>query len=166
MDFLQKIDSKPKDDLLWNIPEQKQGIVNVIGGNAQNFRTPVRVAEFLVEKYPVKNVNLVLPDTLKNKLPPLPNLVFLSSTESGTFKAGEEIAEVANLADYNLMIGDFSKNSITKKAVLETCKKMKKPALLTRDAVDFLDEPSTEQILMNENFFEFFLRNLSVNRRG
>ena len=47
MDFFEKITEKPGKDLLWNIPERKQGKVNIIGGNGQNFRTPVKTAEFL-----------------------------------------------------------------------------------------------------------------------
>ena len=50
MDYFKKIDSKPSDDLLWNVPERKQGTVSIIGGNGQNFRTPVKTAEYLGEK--------------------------------------------------------------------------------------------------------------------
>ena len=46
MDYFEKIEKKPSDDLSWNIPEQKRGTVNIIGGNSQNFRTEVKIAEF------------------------------------------------------------------------------------------------------------------------
>ena len=84
MEYFEKVEENIAKDLLWNIPERKQGVVNVIGGNSQNFRTPVRVAEYLTEKYPIETVNLILPDALKSKLPPMPNFKFLESTETGS----------------------------------------------------------------------------------
>ena len=71
MDYLHKIEDIKGEDLLWNIPEQKRGEINIIGGNIQSFRNPVKVTEFLVTNYALKKANLVLPDALKNKLPPL-----------------------------------------------------------------------------------------------
>ena len=65
MDYFEKIENNPYEDLYWNIPEKKQGAVNVIGGNGQSFRTEVKVAECLAEKYPIETVNLILPDALK-----------------------------------------------------------------------------------------------------
>lgn len=150
MEFLEKIDIAD-ENLFWNIPEQAQGKVNVIGGNLQNFRTAVRVAEFLTSKYPLKAVNLVLPDALRGKLPPLPNFIFLTSTESGSLADATEVAAAVNAADYNLIIGDLSKNSITGKLLAEVCEKAKKPVLITRDAVDLLAENATEATLANEN---------------
>ena len=54
-------------------------------------------------------------------------------------------------ADFNLLVGDFSKNSITTQAVAEACQKTVKPFITTRDTVDLLTEGQTERILMNEN---------------
>ena len=150
MEFLKKIETA-NEDLFWNIPEQPQGTVNIIGGNSQSFSTPMKVAEFLSVKYKVQTVNLILPDVLQNKLPSLPNLIFLNSTDSGSLADGAEITLTANTADYNLLIGDLSKNSITGKAIAETCQKVKKQTLVTRDAVDLLAENATESVLMNEN---------------
>lgn len=150
MDFFKKVDNI-NDDLYWNIPERAQGIVNIIGGNLQNFRTPVKIAEFLSSKYPIESTKLVLPDALKNKLPPLPNLIFLKSTDSGSLADGEEIVSAINSADYNLIIGDLSKNSITEKALAFACESAGKPTLITRDAVDSLANAATESVLSNEN---------------
>lgn len=150
MEFLKKIETA-NEDLFWNIPEQPQGTVNIIGGNSQSFSTPMKVAEFLSTKYKVQTVNLILPNVLQNKLPSLPNLIFLNSTDSGSLADGAEIILTANTADYNLIIGDLSKNSITGKAIAETCQKVKKPTLVTRDAVDLLADNATESVLMNEN---------------
>ncbi len=147
--YFEKIDTAPTDDLLWNLPEQKQGIVNIIGGNAQNFRTSTRVGEYLADKYPIKTVNLVLPDALKDKLPPLENFVFLPSTEAGSL-AGKGLAEAMAAAEYNLVIGDLSKNAITGKAVVSACESSDQPLLVTRDSVDLVAENGPERLLMNE----------------
>ena len=152
MEYLHKIEKlEGGEDLLWNIPEQKQGDINIIGGNLQNFRTSVKVAEFLTANYPLKTINVVLPDALKNKLPPLPNLVFLSSTDSGSLANATEITNTLDSADFNLLVGDFSKNSITTQAITEACQRTTKPTIVTRDTVDLLTEGKTERILMNEN---------------
>ena len=44
-DYWQKQTKPLFTDLIWNIPEQKTGRVNVIGGNLQNFSTVIRTAE-------------------------------------------------------------------------------------------------------------------------
>ncbi len=154
MDYFEKITEKPNEDLTWNIPERKQGTVNIIGGNSQSFKTPVKIAEFLGANYPVENVNVVLPDVLSGQLPPLPNFVFLPSTDSGSF-TGEGISQAMDNADFNLLIGDFSKNSITVKELGSAVKVAGKMALLTRDAVDIVAENSPERVLMNENLIFF-----------
>ncbi len=154
MEYFEKITEKPGEDLLWNIPERKQGKVNIIGGNGQNFRTPVKTAEFLGEKYPVETINVVLPDALQKKLPPLPNFVFLPSTEAGSF-SGEGLEKAMEDGDFNLVIGDISKNSITGQAVASAVKSAEKMTLITRDAVDIVAENSPERVLMNENLIIF-----------
>ena len=155
MDFFSKIAAKPDPDLTWNIPEQKQGRLNIIGGNAQSFRTEIKIAEFATQKYPLENVNIVLPDILKTKLPDLPNFVFLSSTDSGSFANEKELENSLNTADSNLFLGDFSKNSITEKAVASACENSEKPLLITRDAVDLIADQNPEKLLQNENLIFF-----------
>lgn len=151
MEYFEKIEKKPTDNLEWNIPERKQSIVNIIGGNLQNFSTPAKVAEYLIKSYPIKTVNLVLPDVLKSKLPPLDNLIFLPSTESGSLMGKKELTEAINMVDFNLIIGDLSKNSVTTKAVASACQNAEKPIIVTRDAVDLITEGQLDRILMNEN---------------
>ena len=155
MEYFEKIENNQYEDLYWNVPEQKQGAVNVIGGNGQNFRTPVKVAEYLVEKYPVETVNLIFPDALKNKLPPMPNFKFLESTETGSFADNTELVANMNSGDYNLLIGDLSKNAITGKAVASACVSSEKMMLITRDTVDLVAENGTEKLLLNENLMIF-----------
>ena len=53
MEFLEKITKNPYADLYWNIPEERKiGRVAVIGGNGQSFRTPVKIAEYMINKFP------------------------------------------------------------------------------------------------------------------
>ena len=151
MDYFEKIESAPSTDLSWNIPEKKQGTANIIGGNSQHFKTEIRVSEYMGENYPIKDLFTILPDALKTKLPSLPNFIFLSATESGSFADKKELTDTFNSADYNLLIGDLSKNSVTGKAVVGACADSKKPLLITRDAVDLVADNITEQLLMNEN---------------
>ena len=155
MDYLHKIDQNPYRDLYWNMPERKQGVVGVVGGNSQSFRISVSVAETLTTKYPIKTVNLILPDVLKNTLPPLDGLIFLPSTDSGSFADEKSLTEAINATDFSLMIGDLSKNSITAKAVGGACQSSEKPLLITRDGVDLLTTEVTEKTLMNENLIIF-----------
>lgn len=154
MDYWKKVDENPYTDYYWNIPEQPQGMLNIIGGNSKSFNTESRLAEKLSTSFPIKDLRIVLPDSLKKELPPLPNLVFLSSTDTGSFKEGEEIAIEINKADYNILLGDFSKNSITEKAVSTACITAEVPAIIARDAVDLIYTDGTK-ILMNENIILF-----------
>lgn len=148
MDYFTKIE-QVSTDLTWNLPEQPQGHLNIIGGNAKNFKSVIKTTEFISQNYRIKTLNAVLPDALKKSLPPLPNLVFLSSTDSGSFAKAEELENTLNAADFNLVIGDLSKNSITGEALASACQNSAKPLLITRDAVDLLAEHATEETLMN-----------------
>ncbi len=152
MDYLHKFSDNPYEDLYWNIAEQTKSVVNVIGGNSQNFRTSVKVSEYLAKEFPV-DVKMVLPDALKNKLPPLDNIIYMESTDSGSFADTDKFKELVESADYNLMIGDFSKNSITEKAIKNACLKGK--IIITRDAVDALSNSAPDKDLMNENLIIF-----------
>ncbi len=151
MDYMKKYDKNPFEDSYWNIPETKQGTVGIVGGNSQMFRSSIAVAEYLMGKYPLKEARLILPNALEGKLPPLDNLTFLHSTESGSFADGEEMVAAMDANDFNLLIGDFSRNNITAKAVAGASQSSAKPTLLTRDTVDLIAAPGAEKTLMNEN---------------
>ena len=151
MEYFEKLEGNPYEDLKWNVPERKQGIVNVIGGNAQRFRDEVKVAEFLSGTYPVETVRLILPDALKGKLPEMPNFTFLPSSDSGSFTESQKLIDVFNAADYNLVLGDLSRNAVTGRAVASACRGAEKMTLVTRDAVDLLADNMPERWLMNEN---------------
>ena len=155
MDFFEKVETAPKEDLSWNIPEQKQGKVNIIGGSLQNFRTEIKTAEFLNEKYPLEEVRLVLPEKLKTKLPTLPNFCFVPATESGSIADSQMLRDAFNAVDFNLVLGDLSRNSITGKAVASACESSEKMTLLTRDSIDLIADNNPERLLMNENLILF-----------
>lgn len=148
MEYFEKYEKNPYKELAWNIPERKKGTANVIGGSSQNFRTVVRTAENLAEEFPLEMVKVVLPQGLESKLPKLANFEFLPATDKGTF-SGADLDACLEGADYNLMVGDMSKNKITGKAVTEALTQVKKPVLVTRDTVDLLAEHSPEAVLRN-----------------
>ena len=152
MEYLEKITKNPYKDLFWNIPsEQKKGVAAVIGGNGQNFKTPMKTAEFLAGEFPLREVKVVLPDALKPKLPPFDNLVFLKTTDTGSFSEAGEIETTIENADFSLIIGDLSKNAITAKIFGKAICGSKKPLLLTRDAIDLVADEGMDKILMREN---------------
>lgn len=155
MDYFEKLEKNPYEDLKWNVPERKQGSVNVIGGNLQNFKAEVKTAEYLTTEYPVEAVNVVVPDSLKSKMPPLPNFVFLPATESGAFTESQGLMDVFDKADFNLVLGDLSRNSVTGRAVASAVKCSAKMTLITRDSVDLVAENMKETLLMNENLVFF-----------
>ena len=155
MDYFQKIETKPTPDLTWNLPEQRQKTVKIIGGNSQSFRTEIKTAEFFYGHYPVEYPTLVLPDSLKSKLPDLPKVIYIGSTDSGSFGNKEELDAVMAATDYNLLLGDLTKNSITAEAIHYCLKDPACPTLVTRDAVDLIAEHQPEPILQNPQVIFF-----------
>ena len=127
----------------------------MIGGNGQRFRDEVKVAEFLGANYPLQEVKVVVPEALRGKLPDLSNFVFLPAVESGSFDESQGLIDAFGTSDYNLVLGDLSKNAVTGKAIASACRSAEKMTLITRDAVDLLAENSPEQWLMNENIVIF-----------
>lgn len=149
-DYFQKVE-KLTNDLSWNLPELKQGSINVVGGSAQRFNLEVKISEFITSNYPVKEIRTVLPDSLKDKLPPLPNFIFLHSTDTGSFAEAADLTDTLNSGDFSLLLGDFSKNSITLKSVATAISSSTRPLLLTRDTIDLLADSDPSQTLMHEN---------------
>ncbi len=155
MDHFTKYDTNPFEDLSWNFPEQKQGSITVIGGNSQNFRTEIKTTESLSNSFPIRTVSLVLPDALKANIPAVDNILFVPSTDSGSFAESEELENAFNVSDINIVTGNLSKNSITAKAVLSACTESEKPTFVARDTIDVLTTNNLERLLMNENICFF-----------
>lgn len=125
------------ENILWSIPEQKTGSLQVIGGNIHAFATEIRLVEYL-NTLPIKTIRLSLPDALQKQLPPTPEISFTKSTPSGSFDKSPELNTAATSADLVLLSGDVSKNSATTIALAEAVKNTAKPVVITRDAVDCL----------------------------
>ncbi len=147
------------EDLIWNIPEQKTGHINVIGGNSQNFHAIVRIGEFLNQTFPLQNVQIFLPDALRGQLPPITNLNFTPSTISGSFAKSSQLNEAFSSSDFTVLAGDLSKNSSTAIAIsdaitsgINSSSMPPKSLLITRDSVDLLAE-SFQSILTHPQLF-------------
>ncbi len=152
LDYWQKQAKPLFPDLVWNIPEQKTGSINVIGGNAQNFSSVIRTAEYLNHNFPFKQVAAVLPDALRNKLPPVENLTFTPSTNNGAFAKSHELEKLFSVPNFNLLIGDLSHNAETAIAITDAIKSSEAPLLITRDAVDLL-APTFGQIITKSQLY-------------
>lgn len=148
--YLHKFEKNPYSEVFWNIPEQKQGRISVVGGNAQMFRTTAKIAEYLETNFPLERVSLVLPDALKDKLPPLENLVWLKSTSTGSFANEEELVKIFNFSDASILPGELSKNTATAQAVVSACVSSEKPLFITRDAVDLIAMDGADKLFENE----------------
>ena len=130
LSYWQKAKQPLFTDLTWNLPERKTGRVAVLGGNRQSFSTPIRISEYLARQFPIQTVATLLPDALRPKLPPLPNLTFFPSTASGSFDRSPALRAALADPDAVLFIGDLSKNSATTIALAEAIRpaQLKHPA--------------------------------------
>ncbi len=145
LDYWIKEDKAIDENIFWNIPEQKTGTIQIIGGNSNSFSTEIKQAEFL-NSLNLKEVRLLLPDSLRTKIPPVPGVNFAPSTESGSFDKSNELKFAINDADITLLSGDFSKNSATSVALTTAIKESTKPIVLVRDAIDSVSDSAEEFI--------------------
>lgn len=136
-------------ELAWNIPEQKSGNVALLGGNSQSFSTIVRCAEYINKNFPVKDLEIILPDSLKKKIPPIDNIIFTPSTESGSFANSPDLESAGQSSDATLILGDLSKNSTTATAIVNFIKSNETPIYLTRDTIDLVSTGSADFIDQN-----------------
>lgn len=139
-------------DLAWNIPEQKTGHVLVVGGSAQSFANTMRSAEYLANHFPIRNVELILPDALRNKVPALANVNFTTATTNGAFAKSALLNDYFAKSTMILLTGEFSRNAETAIALTDAIKQTTAPIVLARDSVDLLASASS-QILQNPNLF-------------
>jgi hypothetical protein len=145
LDYWIKSDKLVDEDIFWNIPEQKTGIFQIIGGNSNNFSSEIKQTEFL-NSLNLKEVRLLLPDALRTKIPPVPGVNFAPSTESGSFDKSSELNFTINDADITLLSGDFSKNSATSVALTSAIKESTKPIVMARDTIDVVADSAEEFI--------------------
>ncbi len=141
------------NSLAWNIPEQKTGTINIVGGHSGGFFTPIQAAEYLTSSFPIQNINLLLPDSLKNKLPNnLPGITLLPSTDSGSIAKSPQLSAYLSEANFSVLIGELSKNSATTIALAEAIKSSDKPVLITRDSIDLL-LPEMNSLIDREDLY-------------
>lgn len=145
LDYFKKAQTNIFEEILWNIPEQKTGTLQIIGGNANSFSAEIKQAE-LLNTFNLKEVRLILPDILRSKVPPVPGVNFAPSTESGSFKKSPELDFAFNDADLNFLAGDFSKNSETAIAIVEAIKKSTKPIVFSKDSLDLVVDSAEDFI--------------------
>lgn len=153
LSYWQKQTSPLFPDLTWNVPERRTGRVAVIGGNAQGFSSVIRLSEFMSQHFPFSTLTTILPDTLRGKLPNLPNLEFAISTSSGSFAKSALLQSAFETSDAVLLAGDLSKNSETaialaKMLTLQTTS----PLVLARDSVDLLAPEAAGWLLRPRTF--------------
>ncbi|MBQ3469860.1 hypothetical protein IJH16_02730 [Candidatus Saccharibacteria bacterium] len=154
MDYWKK-DLFPKEyqNLEWNIPEQKTGTISIVGGNSQNFSSIIKSAEFLQQTYPINTLKIILPDSLKTKLPPLETAIFTPSTSSGSFDKSPLLSDSLKNTDFNILLGDFSKNSATTIAISDAIKSSTSKILLARDTIDLLGPEMANIVDREEGLF-------------
>ena len=156
MSYFTKVDQAPAPDLTWNLPEQKQKTVTIIGGNSNHFRTEIKIAEFMANSYPIKEVILVLPDSLQSKLPDhLSNITYIKSTDSGSFADASALTATMDHGDFNLILGDLSKNAITAQVMSDVLKTSSRSTLITRDIIDLIADHDPESVLNNSQIIFF-----------
>lgn len=165
LDYLTKTSEVLSKDVFWNIPEQKTGTVQIVGGNSNSFSFEVKQAEFL-DSLNLKEVRLLLPDALRTKIPPIPGVNFAPSTESGSFNKSAELEFAFLDADLIYLSGDFSKNSATVAAVVEAIKKSTKPLVFTKDSIDLVSESAGEFMERGEMVFVASMTQLQKLFRG
>lgn len=151
--YWQKQSTPLYPDLAWNIPERKTGRVAVIGGNAGGFSSVIRLSEFMSQNFPFSTLTTILPDTLRGKLPSLPNLEFAISTASGSFAKSALLQSAFDTSDAVLLAGDLSRNSETAIALSNMINpKSTSPLILARDSVDLLAPEAANWLLRPQTF--------------
>ncbi len=137
-------------DIEWNRPERasQAGKLGIVGGNKLSF---IAVAESyqLARTTGAGEARVLLPDALRKTVPSvIEDVQFGASTQSGGLGADaiSELKSLANWADVLLFIGDAGKNSQTAILYEEIIKSSPKPIVLTRDAIDLVQNSFPEII--------------------
>lgn len=145
VDYFVKLEQNPYEDLFWNLPEVKQGSLKVVGGCRQNFRNVVKIAEYAANNLPLAEVRAVLPEALQSSLPKLANWEFLPSNEVGAL-SGEGLERALREADFNVLIGDFSRHKATGQAVAAV---LGEQAVLEETAGGLVDDVASGRLAVN-----------------
>ncbi|MGK2896516.1 MAG: hypothetical protein ACSLEY_02880 [Candidatus Saccharimonadales bacterium] len=146
-------------DVHWNKPERRDqaGKLGIIGGNKLSFAS-VADAYTVAHEVGVGQVRALVPDSLKQSIPPqLTDIIFAPSNPSGSL-AREAITEMRALASWSdalLLIGDAGRNSETAIVYEQLIREYTGLLVITRDAADlikhgaqdFVNRPDTLLVL-------------------
>lgn len=141
-------------DVEWNRPERldQSGRLAIIGGNKLGFSS-VAEAYATAQTTGVGQVRVLLPDILKKSVPPsMTDVLFAPTNPSGSL-AQAALTEAVSLRDWSdvlLLIGDSGRNSQTAIIHEELVKRSQQPVVITRDAIDLLQN-SFAEILDNQH---------------
>lgn len=141
--WLQQTTEKPLfPEIEWNKPEQKSraGKLGIIGGNKQGFAITASCAD-IAGKVGVGENKVLLPASLKNKMPTRPDGVsFAPDNQSGGL-GDQSLPDVMALAEWSsgiLLTGEAGKNSQTAILYEKFLEEYSGMITITRDAVDLL----------------------------
>ena len=122
-------------------PEQRRfaGKLLIIGGNKGAFYAAAKAME-TANKMGVGEVRVLLPDSLRGKLPKIPEIYFAKAEASGAFGKASmaDMWEHLAWAEAVLIAGDLGRNAETSVAFAEFMKHCDKPVTIARDGVDVL----------------------------
>lgn len=120
-------------------PEQKRfaGKLLLIGGNKGSFFAVANAMQ-MATKRGVGEVRVVMPKSLRGKVPSMPEIVFAGAEASGAFgkSALAETMMQAAWADAVVIVGDLGRNAETSVMLAEFLKLCEKPVYMMRDAID------------------------------
>ena len=124
-------------------PEQRRfaGKLLIIGGNRGAFFAVAKAME-TANKMGVGDVRALLPDSLRGKLPKVPEIYYAKAEASGAFgkSAIQEMLLQTEWAEMVLIVGDLGKNAETSIAFAKYMKLCDKPVFVVRDGVDVLTQ--------------------------
>ena len=120
-------------------PEQKRfaGKLLLVGGNKGSFFAVANAMQMAVKRG-AGEVRVVMPKSLKGKVPSMPEIIFAEAEASGALgkSALSEILLQAAWADAVVVVGELGRNAETSVMMAEFLKICDKPIYLMRDAVD------------------------------
>lgn len=129
-------------DIEWNKPERRNqaGKLAIIGGSKLGFAATAESYQTAIGAG-AGEVRILLPDALKKNVPAsMTDVLFAPTNNSGglAIEAKNELKSLADWADVLLFPGDAGKNSQTAILYEEIILESKKPVVLTRDAIDLV----------------------------
>lgn len=141
-------------EIIWNKPERRDqsGKLGIVGGNKLGFAT-VAEGYKTASELGAGEIRILLPDALKKNVPStMTDVIFAPTNPSGSLAgdAEQDLKSLQAWSDAMLFIGDAGKNSQTAIAYESVISKSEKPIVITRDAVDLLQN-SFSAILENPN---------------